>query len=102
MHTFPSLNFEAGYCSNRNPTYIFGDTNIDCLKYGTCANSTNYVDLLFSHGLLQLVTKPTRCTPTSATLIDHVITNAVADSYETVILTSQLSDHFPVLHFLPC
>ena len=54
--------------SNHNPFYIFGDTNIDCLKYGTCANSTNYVDLLFSHGLLQLVTKPTRCTPTSATL----------------------------------
>ena len=26
----------------------------------------------------------------------------MADSYETVILTSQLSDHFPVLHFLPC
>ena len=84
------------------PTYIFGDTNIDCLKYGTCANSTNYVDMLFSLGMLQIVSKPTRCTNSSATLIDHVITNSVSDLYDTIILISQLSDHFPVLHFLSC
>ena len=91
-------------CANNShiPTYIFGDTNIDCLKYGTCANSSNYVDMLFSHGMIQVVSKPTRCTLTSATLIDHVITNSIADSYETIILISQLSDHFPVLHFLSC
>ena len=58
--------------------------------------------MLFSHGMIQVVSKPTRCTLTSATLIDHVITNSIADSYETIILISQLSDHFPVLHFLSC
>ena len=83
------------------PTYIFGDTNIDCIKYGICSNSTDFVDLLFSHGMLQAVSKPTRCTLNSATLIDHVISNSPADAYETVILISQMSDHFPILHFLP-
>ena len=55
--------------NSHNPTYIFGDTNIDCLKYGNCTNSTNYVDMLFSHGMLQVVSKPTRCTDSSATLL---------------------------------
>ena len=39
------------------PFYIFGDTNIDCLKYNSSPNSTEFIDLLFSHGLLQIVTK---------------------------------------------
>ena len=52
--------------------------------------------------MLQIVSKPTRCTNSSATLIDHVITNSVSDLYDTIILISQLSDHFPVLHFLSC
>ena len=81
-------------------TYIFGDINLDCLKYGTCAFVTDYVDLLFSHGMLQLITKPTRCTLTSATVIDHVITNSNCTSYASIILVSQISDHFPIFHFL--
>ena len=88
--------------NSHNPTYIFGDTNIDCLKYGSCANSSNFDDILFSHGMIQVVSKPTRCTSSSATLIDHVITNSNSDTYESIILISQLSDHFPVLHFLSC
>ena len=58
--------------------------------------------MLFSHGMLQVVSKPTRCTDSSATLIDHVVTNSVSDKYDSIILISQLSDHFPVLHFLEC
>ena len=52
--------------------------------------------------MLQVVSKPTRCTDSSATLIDHVVTNSVSDKYDSIILISQLSDHFPVLHFLEC
>ena len=82
-------------------TYIFGDTNIDCLKYRIYANSTNYFNMLFSLGMLQIVSKPTRCTNSSATLIDHVITNSVSYSYDTIILISQLSDNFEIfLYFI--
>ena len=52
--------------------------------------------------MLQEVSKPTICTDSSATLIDHVVTNSVSDTYDSIILISQLSDHFPVLHFLEC
>ena len=43
--------------------------------------------------------KPTRCTSHSATLIDHVVSNSKADFFESVILTTKISDHFPTLYF---
>ena len=55
---------------------------------------------MFSHGLLQVVTKPTRCTLTSATLIDQIFTNSHDDNFETIVVIGKLSDHFPILHFL--
>ena len=48
--------------------YIFGDINIDVLKYDSIPSVQDYVDLLFSFGLLQVITRPTRCTQNSATL----------------------------------
>ena len=60
--------------------YILGDLNIDVLKYNSCNFTRDYVELLFSYGLLQVITKPTRCSLNSATLIDHVITNSQASS----------------------
>lgn len=80
--------------------YIFGDINLDCLKYSNCSRVSEYVDLLFSHGFLQVITKPTRCTANSATLIDHVVTNSSSSEFKSVILISQLTDHFPVFHFI--
>ena len=80
--------------------YLFGDFNINVLKYATCEQAQEYVDLLFSFGLLQTVTKPTRCTLTSATLIDHVISTPKSSIFETALITNKISDHFPIIHFL--
>ncbi len=76
---------------------MFSDFNLDALHYNTNNNVTDYINLLFSYGLLQIITKPTRVTLNSATLIDHLITNSNSNSFETVILTSKLSDHFPIV-----
>ena len=78
---------------------LFGDFNLDALKYNIINQVTEYIDLLFSYGFLQLIMKPTRCTPHSATLIDHVLTNSKADFFESVILTTKISDHFPIIYF---
>ncbi len=82
------------------PLYIVGDFNIDLLKISTNARCSDFLDLLFSFGLLQIVTKPTRCTDNSATLIDHIITNQSHPTFSCHILTSKISDHFPIIHFL--
>jgi len=88
------------------PIYILGDINLDVLNYESCKQVSDYVNQLFFYGLLQVVTKPTRCTMNSATLIDHVITNVSHSTFETAIITSKISDHFPVVFFLqpkkPC
>ena len=83
-------------------SYIFGDLNIDCLKYGQSTFASEYIDLLFSFGLMQIVTKPTRCSLTSATLIDHIITNVSNGSFETNIVITHISDHFPLFSLLGC
>jgi hypothetical protein len=86
--------------SNLNCTvYLLGDMNLDVLKYGIDNFVTEYIDLLFSFGLLQIVINPTRCKFHSSTLIDHVLTNSNVTSCDTVIILTKISDHFPVVHF---
>ena len=81
---------------------LMGDLNLDALKYGIIKNVTEYIDLLFSYGFLQLVLKPTRCTLHSATVIDHILSNSHTDNFESFILISKLSDHFPIFYFSKC
>ena len=87
-----------GFAGLNDHVLIGGDFNLDALKYRINHNVTNYIDMLFSYGFLQLIMKPTRCTIHSATLIDHFISNVRADLHDTVILTSKLSDHFPIIY----
>jgi len=82
------------------PVYIFGDFNIDALKYGTCKRASEYIDLLLTHGFLQSVTLPTRCSNRTASLIDHCLFNSLSTSLKTYLLTTSISDHFPILQVM--
>ncbi len=77
--------------------FLVGDLNIDVLKYDNSSFVKEYIDLLFSNGFLQTITRPTRCTTKSASLIDHCITNAKLNNFSSNILTEKISDHFPIL-----
>ena len=78
--------------------FLLGDLNIDLLKCNSCSKTSQYIDTLFSYGFIQTITKPTTCTNTSATLIDHCITNFFTESHLSNILTCSLSDHFPFIY----
>jgi hypothetical protein len=93
-------NLISSVLDSYSEVYLFGDFNINVLKYTSCEQAEEYIDLLFSFGLLQTVTKPTRCTPASATLIDHVITTPKSSLFETAIITNKISDHFPIVYIL--
>jgi len=86
--------------SNYDNVYIFGDFNLDILKFDENKFISEYVDTLFSFGFLQLVTKPTRVSENSATLIDHILTNSLCEQFDSYILCHHISDHFPILHTL--
>ena len=85
--------------SDRGDLLLAGDFNLDVLKYQNCKLTATYVDTLFLNGLLQCVTKPTRLTHSSATCIDHFITNFTQDSYDVCAILSPLSDHLPLVYF---
>ena len=90
----------AELSSLNKDTYIFGDFNIDILKICAHEKTSTFVDNCFANGFLQIITKPTRVTNSSATLIDHLYTNCIRNNFDSGIITSKISDHFPIFHFL--
>ena len=75
--------------------YIFGDFNIDLLKYNSNSATKFYVDSLTSNNCRSVIDKPTRITETSATLLDHIYTNDVSNNISSGIAVTDVSDHFP-------
>ena len=74
--------------------YIMGDMNIDLLKLNEHWKTGEYVENIFTHGFIPLITKPTRITDHSATLIDHIYTNRTDTNMTSGIITTDISDHF--------
>ena len=53
-------------------SYLMGDLNIDLLKVNIHAKTNEFVNDVISQGFLPKITRPTRITPQSAKLIDHI------------------------------
>ena len=83
---------------NIKDVIICGDMNIDLLKSYSHLDSGTYLETLLQFGLLQLITLPTRLGNRSATILDHIATNFSDDNFDTGIITSDISDHFPVFY----
>jgi hypothetical protein len=81
-------------------TYVFLDSNINLLNIVHNVNSQLYLETIFSNGFLQCIGKATRIVKNCYSLIDHILTNSNRQSFESHILCSKISDHFPILHFL--
>ena len=59
------------------PIIHMGDYNIDLLKNDTHSPTNDFIDLNIHHTLLPAVTRPTRVTPTTATIIDNIFSNYI-------------------------
>jgi hypothetical protein len=86
--------------ANRHPNanyLIMGDFNIDLLKPQASWKAT------FSlYGLSQLVSQPTRITPTSSTLLDHLYVNNVEKISNIQVSDVSISDHCPIICSWSC
>ena len=80
--------------------YSIGDLNIDFLKSDAHISTNSLIDVLYSNNVFPLITKPTRLTNKSATLIDHILTNNfdVNARHFQGILCNSISDHYAVFH----
>ena len=57
--------------------YVMGDFNLDLLRHEQHAITGEFVELMFSHLLYNMITKPTRITSNTTSLIDNIFTNNV-------------------------
>ncbi|KAJ8044616.1 RNA-directed DNA polymerase from mobile element jockey [Holothuria leucospilota] len=88
--TLSKISNEKKHC------FILGDYNIDLLSNG----SSDFLNTVSSCGFYPTITRPTRITDHSASLIDNILTNvALCNEVKIVstgILPTDISDHFPI------
>ena len=89
--------------SKQKLPHLFGlDHNMNLLKIDRHEPTSQFVELTLDKGLIPCVTRPTRITHTSATLIDNVFIDAkLHHNSRFTILTIDLSDHLPSLITIP-
>ena len=79
--------------------YLMGDFNINLLNSDSHISTGEFVERLYSFDFFPLITKPTRVTNSSATLIDNIFSNFLPDrNGKSGILLTDISDHFPIYY----
>ena len=74
------------------------DHNLDFLKAETHRNTLSFIESTLDNNFIPTITKPTRITKSSATLIDNILlsTNLIG-RHNCGILCTDISDHLPCL-----
>ena len=72
---------------------LMGDINIDLPTNATL--TSDYMRLLHSNAFCNLITKRTRVTSTTQTMIDHILTNDNESIVTPGVLSYKISDHYP-------
>ena len=76
--------------AKESPCFISGDKKIDLLSYDSY--DLDHVIIIEKQDFSEKISTPSRETPTSWTLIDHIIHN-LDDKNETGVLNSDITDH---------
>ncbi|XP_065647331.1 uncharacterized protein LOC136077015 isoform X1 [Hydra vulgaris] len=102
-------NFNSFLCndvikkSNRENKFIYllGDLNLDCFQYHVNNNIKKFYNGILENGAIPLISKPTRITQSSVSLIDNILTTDVFNvSLKKGIIKNDISDHFHVFFFI--
>nr|XP_049607049.1 uncharacterized protein LOC125987031 [Syngnathus scovelli] len=81
---------------NTKMVYVCGDYNIDLLNPLQLTPITEFINLMYSMSLYPAITRPTRITSHSATIIDNIFTNVIEKKVKTGLIINDSSDHLPV------
>ena len=83
---------------NQQERLIIGlDHNLDLMKHESHNPTKEFLDINLDLNLIPTITKPTRITKTSATLLDNIIVGKYFHNFVANIAISDISDHFPVV-----
>ena len=86
----------SGVTKDYKHCYITGDFNLDLLKHESHSVAAQFIESLFAFSFLPMMTKPTRITAHSATLIDNIFTNNTTVSSKNGLIISNILDHLPI------
>ena len=89
-----TINKEGKLC------YIMRDYNINILSSETHQGINEFVNMMSRYAFVPLISRPTRVTADTATLIDNIFTNDFVNFGYLLngVLVSDISDHYPVFH----
>ena len=79
--------------------YIMGDFNLDLLNCHSHQFTSEFLDVMYSNMFFPLITRPTRITSNTATLIDNIFTNHLGNYSFSGLLLTDISDHLPIFCF---
>ena len=84
-------------CTKQKKHLIIGlDHNLDLLKANQHRPTQNFLESIYTSGLTPKITKPTRITQSTATLIDNILVDQQLESTSSSgILIDNASDHLP-------
>ena len=77
--------------------YILGDLNININTSNISLQGFKFLNITESNGAIHLITKPTRVTAGSSSIIDHIITNDLGHKISPFVILSNLTDHYPIM-----
>ena len=72
---------------------LMGDANIDLIQHNISSYVQNYLNVMTQHGFVPVISRPTRITDHSMTLIDHIFTNSITNFVNSGILMDPFADH---------
>ena len=69
---------------------------MDFLKSTNHVNTQNFLEKILDNELMPTITRPTRITQTSATLIDNILVNSEnVGNFSSSLCIDNMSDHLP-------
>lgn len=80
----------CSYRDSKTQIIIMGDINIDVSQNDS--SSFNYIDLLTSQGLEQLIKSPTRISSSKRSILDHIIIDYSSTTFKTGTILSDITD----------
>ena len=72
---------------------ISGDNNVDLLSHDTYEPAQTLVNTFSQNGFVPVISRPTRITNHTATLIDHIFVNSVHSIAKSGVITEPVADH---------
>ena len=72
--------------SEKSLIYILGDFNINLLNTDKHVQSSDFLETMYLFSLFPFITKPTRVTKSTATLIDNIYSNHIHNNVYLILI----------------